>query len=59
MISTIVTPSLNTMQLFALIAVILFIVGGVIAVLERSIYTVLICSGLVFLSLAALFSGGL
>jgi len=53
--STIVTGSISTLQLFALIAVILFAVAGVVAFVERSVYTVLICAGLVCVSLALLF----
>ena len=55
MLATIVNPSLNTLQLFALIAVILFGVAGVIALMEKTVWAVLLCAGLVFLSLAVLF----
>ena len=58
MIDTIVTASSQTAQLFALIAVIVFIVSGVIAFMEKSFYSVAICAGLVFLSLSALYAGG-
>ena len=53
--ATIVTASAQTAQLFALIAVILFIVGGVIAFTEKTIYAILICAGLAFVSLALLY----
>jgi len=53
--STIVTGSLNTLQLFALVAVILFIVAGVVAFVEKTVWATIICAGLAFLSLAMLF----
>ena len=55
MIATLVKPNLNSLQLFALIAVILFAVAGVVAFMEKTVWAVLICSGLVFLSLALMF----
>ena len=55
MIATLVNPNLNSLQLFALIAVILFAVAGVVAFMEKTVWAVLICSGLVFLSLALMF----
>lgn len=53
--STIVTGTLNTLQLFALIATILFIVAAVVAFVEKTVWACLVCSGLAFLSLAILF----
>ena len=55
MIATIVNANASTAQVWFLIAVILFIIAGVIALLEKSIYTVLICAGLVFSALGLLF----
>ena len=53
--STIVTGSISTLQLFALIATILFIVAGVVAFVEKTVWATVICAGLTFLSLAVLF----
>lgn len=55
MIATIVNASANAVQVFALIAVIVFVIAGVMALLAKSFYSALICAGLVFLSLAVLF----
>jgi hypothetical protein len=55
MVSEIVSQSLNAAQLFALIAIILFIVAAVFAVMVKSIHSTLICAGLAFLSLGILF----
>ena len=55
MLATVVNPNLNTLQVFALIAVILFAVAGVIALMQQTIWAVCLCAGLVFLSLAVLF----
>lgn len=54
MIATVVTPSINAAQVCALIALILFIVGGVVAFMTKTVYAVLICAGLAFLSAACL-----
>ena len=53
--STIVTGSLQTLQLFALIATIVFGIAGVVAVVEKSVHSALLCAGLAFVSLALLF----
>lgn len=55
MLSTLVNANPNSLQLFALIAVILFAVAGVVAFMEKTVWAVLVCAGLVFLSLAVLF----
>jgi hypothetical protein len=55
-IATIVTPSANTEQLFALIALIVFIVAALVAVTTRTYYAVLISAGLALLAAAILWS---
>ena len=55
MLATVVNPNLNTLQVFALIAVILFAVAGMIAFVEKTVWAVCVCAGLVFISLAVLF----
>ena len=53
--STIVTGSINTLQLFALIAVILFVIAGVYAAIEKTVWAVIVSAGLAFASAALLF----
>lgn len=48
LLSTVVTQSANAAQVCALVAVILFIIAGVIAFTTRTIWAVLICAGLAF-----------
>jgi hypothetical protein len=55
MMSTIVNGSIETLQLFALVALILFIVAGVVAFMERSVWNGVVCAGLAFVSLAIMF----
>jgi hypothetical protein len=55
-LATIVTPSVNTEQLMALIALIVFIVAALVAVGTRTYYAVLISAGLALLSAAILWS---
>ena len=57
LISTIVTPSINTLQVFALIALIVFIVAAIAAVMTRTFYAALMAAGLAFLAAAVLFGG--
>jgi hypothetical protein len=56
MLSTIVNASPNAAQLCALVAVILFIIAGVIAFVEKTIWAVLICAGLAFVSACLLWA---
>jgi hypothetical protein len=55
-IATIVTPSANTEQLLALIAVIVFGVAAIAAAVTRTYYAVLIAGGLAVLAAAILWS---
>lgn len=55
MLATIVTSNPNTAQFMALVAVILFIVAAVIALMTKTIWAVLLASGLTFTALALLF----
>jgi hypothetical protein len=55
-LAMIVTPSANTEQLFALIALIVFIVAALVAVSTRTYYAVLISAGLALLSASILWS---
>jgi hypothetical protein len=55
-LATIVTPSVNTEQLLALIALIVFIVAALVAVTTRTYYAVLISAGLALLAGAILWS---
>jgi hypothetical protein len=51
-LATIVTPSANTEQVFALIALIVFILAAVVAVTTRTYYAVLISAGLALIAAA-------
>jgi hypothetical protein len=55
MLSTLVTASPNAVQVFALIAVILFIVAGIITLRDKTLWATLICAGLAFLSAAVMY----
>jgi hypothetical protein len=55
MLATLVNASANAVQVFALIAVILFIIAGIIAFMDKTIWATLICAGLAFLSGAVIF----
>jgi hypothetical protein len=55
MLATLVNASTNAVQVFALIAVILFIIAGVIAFRDRTLWATLICGGLAFLSAAVMY----
>jgi hypothetical protein len=57
LLGTVVAQSANAAQVFALIALILFVIAGIIAlvVLPRTIWAVLICAGLAFVSASLLF----
>ena len=55
MLATLVTASPNAVQVFALIAVILFIIAGIIAFRDRTLWATLICAGLAFLSAAVIY----
>jgi len=52
MLATLVNASANAVQVFALIAVILFIIAGIIAFRDKTLWATLICAGLAFLSAA-------
>jgi hypothetical protein len=43
MLATLVSASANAVQVFALIAVILFIIAGIIAFMDKTIWATLIC----------------
>jgi len=53
MLATLVNASTNAVQVFALIAVILFIIAGIIAFRDKTLWATLICAGLAFLSVSA------
>ena len=55
MLATLVNASASAVQVFALIAVILFIIAGIIAFMDKTIWATLICAGLAFLSAAVIF----
>jgi uncharacterized membrane protein len=55
-LATIVTPSANTEQLLALIAVIVFGVAALVALGTRTYYAVLMAGGLAVLAAAILWS---
>ena len=55
MFATLVNASANAVQVFALIAVILFIIAGIIAFMDKTVWATLICAGLAFLSAAVIF----
>jgi hypothetical protein len=57
-IATIVTPSANTEQLLALIALIVFGVAAIAALMTRTYYAVLIAGGLAVLAAAILWRLG-
>ena len=55
MLATLVNASTNAVQVFALIAVILFIIAGIIAFRDKTLWATLICAGLTFLSAAVIY----
>ncbi len=55
MLATIVNASATAVQVFALVAVIVFVIAGIIAFQEKTIWATLICGGLAFLSAAVIF----
>ena len=55
MLAALVTASANAVQVFALIAVVLFIIAGVISLIEKTIWAALICAGLAFTAAAVMF----
>ena len=55
MLSTIVNMSANAVQVFALIAIILFLIAGVWNFMVRSFILGLICIGLTFTAASLLF----
>jgi hypothetical protein len=55
-LATIVTPSVNTEQLLALIALIVFIVAALVAASTRTFYAALMSAGLALLAAAILWS---
>lgn len=54
MISTIVTPSINAAQVFALIAVIIFLIAAFLTYPVKTWWGTLVCLGLAFASAALL-----
>ena len=55
MFATLVNASPTAVQVFALVAVIVFIVAGIIALRDKTVWATLICAGLAFLSAAVIF----
>ena len=55
MLATLVNASATAVQVLALVAVIVFIIAGIISFQEKTIWATLICAGLAFLSAAVIF----
>jgi len=55
MLATLVNASANAVQVFALIAAILFIIAGIIAFMDKTVWATLVCAGLALLSAAVIF----
>jgi hypothetical protein len=55
MLATLVNASPTAVQVFGLIAVIVFLVAGFIAYREKTVWATLICLGLAFVSAAVIF----
>ena len=55
MLATLVNASATAVQVFALVAVIVFIVAGIIAFTDKTVWATLICAGLACLSAAVIF----
>jgi hypothetical protein len=55
MLATLVNASATAVQVFALVAVIVFIIAGIIAFQDKTVWATLICAGLAFLSAAVIF----
>ena len=55
MLATLVNASTNAVQMFTLIAVILFIIAGIIAFRDRTRWATLTCAGLAFPSAAVIY----
>ena len=54
-LATIVTQNVNTVQVFALIALIVFVVAAAAAAMSRTFYAVLMAAGLALLAAAVMF----
>ncbi len=55
MLSNIANPNADTMDLFVFLALVLFMAGGVVAVMQKATIMVLTCSGLAALAAGLLF----
>ena len=55
MLATLVNASTNAVQVFALIAVIVFVIAGIIAFRDNTLWATLIRAGLAFLSAAVIY----
>ena len=55
MLATLVNASANAVQVFALIAVVVFIIAAIIAFTDKTVWATLICVGLALLSAAVIF----
>ena len=57
MIATIVTQTVNAVQVFALIALILFVIATIWHIVEKSILMAIVCAGFVFIAAAVMYIG--
>ncbi len=55
MLATLVNASASAVQVFALIAVIVFIIAAIIAFTDKTVWATLVCAGLALLSAAVIF----
>jgi hypothetical protein len=55
MLATLVNASASAVHVFGLIAVIVFVIAGIIAFTDKTVWAMLICAGLAFLSAAVIF----
>jgi len=55
MLATLVNASTNAVQVFALIAVVVFIIAAIIAFMDKTVWATLVCAGLALLSAAVIF----
>ena len=55
MLAPLVNASASAVHVFGLIAVIVFVIAGIIAFTDKTVWAMLICAGLAFLSAAVIF----
>jgi len=55
MVATLVNASPSAVQVFALIAVVVFVIAAIIAFMDKTVWATLVCVGLALLSASVIF----